>query len=100
MKYVAVGEYKVKVTAVNPLGNETVWLPYSFWVQEPPKDLHFLDESGNKRTEKYIGEVGEVVTMVARVMSGNEVKFDWKLGDQTDLVNKGKIQNHILLLVL
>jgi hypothetical protein len=88
-----VGEFKVKVTAVNPLGNETAWLPHSFWVQEPPKDLHFCDEANNERIARYTGEVGEVVTMVAKVVSGNEVKFDWKLGDQTDLVNKGKVQN-------
>ncbi|XP_060560495.1 polycystin-1-related protein-like isoform X2 [Ruditapes philippinarum] len=92
--YSTVGEFKVKVTAVNPLGNETAWLPHSFWVQEPPKDLHFCDEANNERIARYTGEVGEVVTMVAKVVSGNEVKFDWKLGDQTDLVNKGSVVQH------
>ncbi|XP_053374214.1 polycystin-1-like [Mercenaria mercenaria] len=92
--YRSVGEYKVKVTASNPLGNETAWLPHSFWVQEPPKDLYFYEELSGERLTRYVGRVGELVTMVAKVVSGTDVMFDWKLGDQTDLVKKGSVVSH------
>lgn len=62
-------------------------LPASFWVQVPPSGLAFCE----KGVSSYSGRVGEAITMCAKVDSGTNVTFDWKLGDQTDFVKKGML---------
>ena len=83
------GVYKVKVTAVNPLSNMTYEMSRPFYVQEPPKDLTFHDY--NLNLNGYAGRVGERIEFKASVLSGTNVTFDWKMGDQTDIVKAGKI---------
>lgn len=77
------------MTAINPLGNQTAELPSEFWVQEPPRDLQFCEGLTGEHVSWYVGKVGELVSLCAKVTSGTDVMFDWKLGDQTDLVRKG-----------
>ena len=60
-----------------------------FYVQEPPRDLTFQDYNWN--LNGYAGRVGEQLEFKAGVLSGTNVTFDWKMGDQTDMVKAGKI---------
>ncbi|KAL4222250.1 Polycystic kidney disease [Mactra antiquata] len=91
--YTSVGEYKVKVTAKNPLGKKTAELAASFWVQVPPTGLHFCGKK-HKEVFSYSGEVGTAISMCVQVVSGTNVTFDWKLGDQTDLIKRGSMISH------
>ena len=82
--------YKVKVTAVNPLSNMTYEMSRSFYVQEPPRTLIFHEgKQYNMFLNGYAARVGERIEFTARVLSGTNVTYDWKMGDQTDIVKAG-----------
>ena len=85
------GVYRVKVTAVNPLGNMTFEMSRPFYVQEPPRTLVFHEGRQFKSfLSAYAAKVGEKIEFTARVLSGTNVTYDWKMGDQTDIVKAGK----------
>ena len=81
----------MKVTATNHLSNKTALLAEAFWVQQPPTGLHFCDKSNSRGMPAFKTKVGESITLCANVTSGDNVTFDWKLGDQTDLVKAGRL---------
>ena len=62
-------------------------LTRSFYVQEPPRGLTFKNYNWN--LNGYAGRVGERLEFKASVLSGTNVTFDWKMGDQTDMVKAG-----------
>lgn len=88
----------MKVVTTNPVSNLTAELTEAFWVQRPPTGLHFCNLPRKDAQSVYPGKVGESVTLCANVTRGDNVTFDWKLGDQTDLVNAGKLIRLTLLL--
>ena len=84
------GKFEVKVTAINPLGNLTEYLASPFYVQKPPRNLYFCQpEVSNLGVKQYAGHVGQDIKMCANVTMGTNVTFDWKLGDQNDMVKHG-----------
>ncbi|XP_052802584.1 uncharacterized protein LOC128232845 isoform X2 [Mya arenaria] len=89
--FTGIGEYNVSVTAYNCIGKKMVHLAKTFWVQTPPSDLHFC--AGQVSSVK----VGEVMTLCANVTSGTDVIYDWKLGDQSDLVKAGPWISHVYM---
>ena len=89
----------MKVTAVNPLGNMTFEMTRPFYVQEPPRTLVFHEGRQFKSfLNAYAAKVGEKIEFTARVLSGTNVTYDWKMGDQTDIVKAGKIPLYTLSL--
>ncbi|KAK3108147.1 hypothetical protein FSP39_002005 [Pinctada imbricata] len=76
------GAYNVTVTAINPLGNVTTSLEELFIVQTPSIGLR-LEQN------EYGTKIGEVTTLRAYHSGGTNVTFDWKLGDQSDVIKDG-----------
>jgi len=77
--YFSEGVYSVYVTAVNPLGNVTSYLKEPFSVERPP-------HKPNLRSSYHI-EYGQNFTFKVDQIDNANVTFDWKFGDNTDVVN-------------
>ncbi|VDH95237.1 Hypothetical predicted protein [Mytilus galloprovincialis] len=73
------GVYPVYVTAINPLGNTTSYLKEPFHVQRPP--------ATPKLRENYYIQYGQNFTFKVEQIDDENITFDWKFGDQTDVVN-------------
>ncbi|XP_062615413.1 polycystin-1-like [Saccostrea cucullata] len=87
-RYTQEGVFNITVTAINPLGNRTATLDGLFYVQASPFGLK-LDKS------VYYTKLGDVTVMRATFSHGTNVTFDWKLGDQTDILNNsGSVMRH------
>lgn len=82
----------MSVTASNPLGSKTVFLQDGFYVQFPPDELEV------KASEACV-QFGKKTYFNARVRSGTNVSYSWKLDDETELVNAGErtLDKHILV---
>ncbi|XP_061185531.1 polycystin-1-like protein 1 [Saccostrea echinata] len=87
-RYTQEGVFNITVTAINPLGNRTTTLDRLFYVQASPFGLK-LDKS------IYYTKLGDVTIMHANYSHGTNVTFDWKLGDQTDILSdSGSVVRH------
>ena len=67
------------VTAVNPLGNITLNLSHPFVVRRPPQLP--------KLNEVYHIPYGQNYTFKVEQFDDDDVTFDWKFGDQTEVVS-------------
>ncbi|CAL1530755.1 unnamed protein product [Lymnaea stagnalis] len=85
--YTEEGVYTVKLTASNPLGNETVFLAEPFYVQVPPTDI-ILNVSSD------CVQFGDVIYINASVEAGTNVSFRWQLDDETELIDAGTSVKH------
>ncbi|XP_021343133.1 uncharacterized protein LOC110443309 isoform X2 [Mizuhopecten yessoensis] len=87
-RYTKEGVYNVSVTARNSLSEMTSYLALPFYVQLPTQGLQLHPEM--IRTP-----FGEETTFRASVTGGTNFTFDWKFGDQSDIVNDaGPIVTH------
>ncbi|XP_060086124.1 polycystin-1-like protein 1 [Ylistrum balloti] len=87
-RYTKEGVYNVSVTARNSLSEMTSYLANPFYVQLPPQGLQLHPEM--VRTP-----FGEETTFTASVTGGTNFTFDWKFGDQSDIVNDaGPVMTH------
>ncbi|XP_052094392.1 polycystic kidney disease protein 1-like 1 isoform X3 [Mytilus californianus] len=78
-QYTTEGVYPVYVTAINPLGNTTSYLKEPFHVQRPP--------ATPKLRENYYIQYGQNFTFKVEQIDDENITFDWKFGDLTDVVN-------------
>ena len=78
--YISEGVYNITATAMNPLGNKTTALDRLFYVQAASDGLK-LDKAS------YHTRLGEVTVIQVSHTGGSNVTFDWKLGDQFDVIS-------------
>lgn len=78
--YTSEGAYNITVTAINPLGNKTTALDRLFYVQAASHGLK-LDKV------TYNTKLGDETVIKVNITEGSNVTFDWKLGDQFDVIS-------------
>ncbi|XP_048754124.2 polycystic kidney disease protein 1-like 1 isoform X3 [Ostrea edulis] len=88
-RYTQEGVYNITVIAMNPLGNKTTTLDRPIYVQAASLVGLKLDKS------VYYTKLGDVTVMRANYTYGTGVTFDWKLGDQFDILSdSGSVMRH------
>ncbi|GFN82421.1 hypothetical protein PoB_000892700, partial [Plakobranchus ocellatus] len=83
--YTQVGVFKVRLTASNALGN--VSDEHTFTVQTPPSGLRVVVSNACLK-------VGQMLLMNASIDAGTDVRYNWTLGDQTELIDAGTHAKH------
>lgn len=78
--YTSEGAYNITATAINPLGNKTTALDRLFYVQTASHGLK-LDR------DVYNTKLGDETVIRVNHTEGSNVTFDWKLGDQFDVIS-------------